>query len=83
MTESPRRLDLRLTIPAYAPYRDIAVELAVKFAEYAGVSPAAVADVSRTVSSAAGAARGAYPVIDIELASVDGELVVSVHPSTD
>ena len=33
MAESPRRVDLRLTIPAAAPFRSVALELAQKFAE--------------------------------------------------
>ena len=38
MAESPRRVDLRLTIPAAAPYLAVAVELAGRFAEYSGAA---------------------------------------------
>ena len=83
MAESLRRVDLRLTIPASAPYREIAVELAVKFAEYAGASSAAAAGVSSTVSTAAGSARGARPAIELVLSAADGEVTVTATPSTD
>lgn len=43
MAESPRRVDLRLTIPAAAPYHAVAGEVAGKFAEYSGAD-ATVAD---------------------------------------
>jgi hypothetical protein len=42
MAESPRRLELRLTISGAAPYRGVAVELAMKFAQYAGASQRSV-----------------------------------------
>jgi hypothetical protein len=38
MAESPRRVDLRLTIPASAPYAGLAGEIAGRFAEYSGAS---------------------------------------------
>ena len=38
MTESQRPVDLRLTIPAAAPYPELAGEVAAKFAEYVGAS---------------------------------------------
>ena len=80
MPESPR-VDLRLTIPASAPWREIAVELAVKFAEYAG-SSSTPADVSRAVITAVGRADG-RPAIALLLSAVDGTLTVAVDPSTD
>lgn len=83
MAESLRRVDLRLTIPASAPYREIAVELAVKFAEFAGASSTATADVSRTISAAAGAAKGDRPAIDVLLSAADGNVTVTVEPATD
>ena len=39
MTESQRPVDVRLTIPADAPYPELAGELAAKFAEYSGANP--------------------------------------------
>jgi hypothetical protein len=46
MPESARPADLRLTIPAAAPYPELAGELAAKFAEYSGLN----ADAARRVS---------------------------------
>jgi hypothetical protein len=81
MVELPRRVDLRLTIPAAGPWRDLAVDLAVKFAEYAGSSSSA-ADVSRAVVAAIGPADG-RPAIALLLSAVDGTLTVTLDPSTD
>ena len=81
MVESPRRVDLRLTIPANAPWREIAVELAVKFAEYAGSSSSA-GDVSDAVIAAVGPADGRASIV-LLLSAVDGALTVAVDPSTD
>ena len=39
MAESPRPADVRLTIPADAPYPELAGALAAKFAEYSGANP--------------------------------------------
>jgi hypothetical protein len=83
MSESPRRVDLRLTIPAAAPYRELAVELAGKFAEYAGASHAAAADVSKTVEAAVGAAPDGHPAVDLKFSADGGEVTVSVDASPD
>jgi hypothetical protein len=83
MAESPRRVDLRLTIPAAAPYRELAVELAVKFAEYAGASKAAAADVSKTVAAAVGAAPHGHPAVDLRFSADDGDVTVTVDASPD
>jgi len=80
MAESPRRVDLRLTIPVTAPFRELAVELAVKFAEYAGMSAARAGDVHAAVEAALTQVRG--PSIEIVLASQNGELVLTTSPST-
>ena len=80
MPESPRRVDLRLTIPASAPWRDIAVELAVKFAEYTGASTAG--GVSEAVLAAVGPADR-RPAIVLLLSAVDGTLTVTADPATD
>ena len=80
MPEPSLRVDLRLTIPAAAPYREIAVEVAVKFAEYAGASKSAAAEVSRTVAAATAPAGEA---IDVRLSAADGDVRVTVTPFTD
>jgi hypothetical protein len=83
MAESPRRVDLRLTIPAAAPYRALAVELAGKFAEYAVASTAAAADVSKTVEAAVGAAPDGHPAVDLRLSAAGGQVTVTVDASPD
>jgi hypothetical protein len=54
MVESPRRLDLRLTIPAAAPYHAVASELAARFAEYSGADAAAAKRLASAVQSLTG-----------------------------
>ena len=83
MGESPQRLDLRLTISGSGPYRDVAVELAVKFAEYAGASRAAVQGVSAAVAAALASSSPASAPIDVRLTAVDGDVTVTTAPSTD
>jgi hypothetical protein len=78
MVEPPRRVDLRLTIPAKAPYRDIAAELAGKFAEYAGASQRRAAEVSSAVQTALGQAT--TDSVDIEMAASGDELIVTANP---
>ena len=81
MAESPRRLDLRLTVSGAAPFREMAVELAVKFAEYAGASPAEKQAVSQRVTSALASADGGSRPIDLRLSAVDGDVTVTTAPS--
>jgi hypothetical protein len=83
MSEPPRRLDLRLTISGAAPYRDIAVELAVKFAEYAGASRAATQAVSSRVAEAVQSTDGAAAAVVLRLSAVDGTVTVTAAPSPD
>lgn len=88
MAESPRRLDLRLTISAAAPYRDIAVELATKFAEYAGASKAAAVavahDVSKTVAAALAATGSPHASVELVLSADDaGGVTVTATPLPD
>ena len=80
MPESSPRVDLRLTIPAAAPYREMAVEVAVKFAEYAGASKSVAADVSRAVAAATASPGEA---IDVRLSAADGDVSVTINASTD
>jgi hypothetical protein len=79
MPESSRRVDLRLTIPTAAPFRELAAELAGKFAEYAGASQRRAADVRSAVEHALAEARP-DDSLDIEMRSDDGQLVISTAP---
>jgi hypothetical protein len=81
MSESTRRVDLRLTIPASAPWREVAAELAVKFAEYAGAPAQEAAGVSRAVADAI-AAAGARPRIDFLFSADDEGHVTATVVST-
>jgi len=83
MAESPRRLDLRLTISGAAPFGEVAVELAVRFAEYAGASKAAAQAVSKTVAAAIATSDGASAPIDLRLSAVDGEVTVTAAHTSD
>jgi hypothetical protein len=82
MAESPRRVDLRLTIPASAPWRQIAVELAIRFAEYAGVPAMAVAAVSQAVTAAV-ESHDTHSAVALVLSAADGDVSVAVDVSTD
>ena len=59
MAESPRPVDLRLTIPTAAPYAGLAGEIASRFAAYSGASRADAEAVGRAVDGVASRARGA------------------------
>jgi len=81
MVESPRRADLRLTISAYSPYRELAGELAEKFAEYAGLSGERKAGIVETVLRAVDE-RGDRGQIEIELAADGGDVTVTASPAS-
>jgi hypothetical protein len=76
MAESPRRVDLRLTIPAAAPFRSVAVELAEKFAEHAGDdNPKSVADgLAASIAEVARTSPAAD--ITIEMSAQNGDVAV-------
>ena len=80
MDESPRRTDLRLTLSAFSPYRELAGELAAKFAEHAGLSAerkaGIVADVLRSVDACDDGRD-----VEIELTAEAGEVVVTTVPA--
>lgn len=78
MAESPRRVDLRLTIPAKAPFHELALDVAAKFAEYAGMSSQRIAAVHAAVQAAL---TDTGDDIDIEMTTRDGELIVTTNPS--
>jgi hypothetical protein len=77
MSEPPRRVDLRLTIPVAAPYPDLARDLAQKFVEYAGATAAAAADVSGAITAAVAAADGRTSIL-LVLTAGDGDVTISV-----
>jgi hypothetical protein len=51
MPPSPPSVDLRLTVPAAAPYHAVAGELAGKFAEYFGADAGAAAQLAKAVEA--------------------------------
>lgn len=53
MSESPRPADVRLTIPANAPYPELAGALAAKFAEFSGANPDAARRLAAAVQALA------------------------------
>ena len=79
MAESPRRVDLRLTIPAAAPFRTIALELAQKFAEHAGdANPKSVADgLAASIAEVARTSPSAD--ILIEMTAQNGDIAIRAH----
>jgi hypothetical protein len=79
--QSARRLDLRLTIPAAAPYHAVAGELAGKFAEYAGASAAAAHTLARAVEASIAPFAQASPAVSInlEMSARERELVITAH----
>lgn len=81
MEESPRRVDLRLTIPAAAPYLAVAVELAGRFAEYSGAAADAARALALDVEAAIAPVAEAQPnkPIDLEMSAHGRELVVTAQ----
>lgn len=79
MVESPRRADLRLTISAHSPYRELAGELAEKFAQYAGLSAERKADVVELVLRSVDECGDGHEV-EIDLIAEGGEVTVTAVP---
>jgi hypothetical protein len=81
MAESPRRLDLRLTISTGAPYRAVAVELAGKFAEFVGATPSAAKDLSGSVAASIDRLAAAAPAapMALDISAQEHELVVTLQ----
>ena len=78
MAESPRRVDLRLTIPAAAPFRTVAAEMAEKFAEHAGAAnPKSVADGLATSLAEVARTSPNGAAILIEMTSENGGVVIN------
>jgi hypothetical protein len=78
MATSPRRVDLRLTIPAGAPFHEVAGELAEKFAEYGGADAEAARGLARAVQASIAKARPGAS-IDLVMAAHERELVVTLN----
>ena len=81
MAESPRRVDLRLTIPADAPYRAVAVELAGRFAEYLGAAAGVAKDFAHALEAVIQPVAEARPnqPIDLEMSAQGRELVATAN----
>lgn len=72
----PPSVDLRLTVPGNTPFRELAVEIVTKFAEYAGANQGIAAQFGRTADRlATSVAHGPDPVT-FELRMQDAVLTV-------
>jgi hypothetical protein len=81
MDESPRRVDLRLTISAGSPYRELAGELAGKLAEYAGVPSQDKASFVESMLRSMDAASGGSRDVQLDLTVADGAVVFTAVPA--
>lgn len=81
MAESPRRVDLRLTIPAAAPFLVVASELTEKFAAYAGAAASDARSLAKAVEAAIApvAAAESDKPIDMTMSAEGRELVVTAN----
>ncbi len=84
MAQSPRRVDLRLTIPAAAPFDAVAAELAGKFAAYAGAEADAAHGLAEAVAASITPIADASPhaSVHLEMSAHERELVVTVNSGT-
>ena len=84
MAESPRRVDLRLTIPAAAPFLVVAVELTEKFAAYAGAPAADARSLAAAVEAAIAPVAEAETdkPIEMKMSAEGRELVVTADAGT-
>lgn len=80
MSQPPRRADLRLTIPASAPYAGLAGEIARRFAEYSGASEADAtrlrAEIDALLKDLGGRNGDA---VDFEMTADNGTLHISAR----
>lgn len=81
MPESPRRVDLRLTISAGSPYRELAGELAAKLAEYAGVTPQRKADIVESMLRSMDEASGGSRDVQVDVTVDEGAVEFSAAPA--
>jgi hypothetical protein len=81
MAQSPRRVDLRLTIPAAAPYSAVAAELAEKFAAYAGAGAQAAHELAEAIEASITpiAAASPHASVYLEMSAGEHELIVTVN----
>jgi len=77
MPESPRAADVRLTIPADAPYPELARELIARFAEYSGADADAAKRLGASVQALA-AKIGHGREVTFTLEARDRRLYVTV-----
>ena len=85
MAESPRSADVRLTIPADAPYPEMAGDIAGKFAEYLGAPADAAMRLAASVQALlaklangrAGKVPSAENVVSLTLEARDRRLRVT------
>ena len=84
MPEPAGRVDLRLMIPAAAPYPSVAAELAGKFAEYAGAAPDAAGALARDIEATLATIAETSPdaSVQLEMLTRDHELVVTLNPGS-
>jgi hypothetical protein len=81
MVPTPRRVDLRLTIPSDATYHQVAGEIAGKFAEYSGAETDAAENLARAVEvmTAQVAGERANGSIALVMEARTGELTVTAE----
>lgn len=82
MPEPAGRVDLRLTISAGSPYRELAGELAAKLAEYAGVSPQRKADFVASMLRSMDEASGGSRDVQVDLTVDDGAVEFNTGPAS-
>ena len=76
MPESPRSIDLRLTVPGDVAYRGLAAEVAARFAEYSGADVGVAVELGKAVERLATHVGNGTQPIDFELTSEDAVLTV-------
>ena len=81
MPEPAGRVDLRLTISAGSPYRELAGELAAKLAEYAGVTPQRKAEIVEAMLRSLDDASGGSRDVQVDVTVDDGALEFSATPA--
>jgi hypothetical protein len=81
MAEASGRVDLRLTISAGSPYRELAGELAAKLAEYAVVSPQRKADFVEAMLRSMDDASGGSRDVQVDLTVDDGAVEFNTGPA--
>ena len=69
-------MDLRLTVPADAPYRELASDVAAKFAEYAGCDKRVASAFGEAVARLAQRIASEAQPINFELERRDGKVMV-------